>query len=243
MAVARLVEHYEEKYAHEEGRRTVALKPNPTDRFEAAVSAIHSNFKGGDLLEVGGGDGTIARSLVATGLPFNSYVLTDLSPTRAKTAANSISDPRVSGFALDLENAEALGDRQFDAVMMVALIEHLVDPISAMQQVRRFVKPGGFVYIDTPNIAKFTRRIKLALGQFPSTASKDEGLVTYAGKPVDLYDEGHLHYWTFRSMREMLVRHCGFEWVEPAPYGSAGVPGPIARAWPEMFSDLAVIAR
>ena len=47
---------------------------------------------------------------------------------------------------------------QFDAIIMNALIEHLIDPLRAMQGIRKLLRPGGLVYIDTPNLAKFTRQ-------------------------------------------------------------------------------------
>jgi len=52
---------------------------------------------------------------------------------------------------------------------MLALIEHLIDPLGAMQRIHRLLKPGGFVFIETPNIAKFTRRAKFT----PGTVSLD----------------------------------------------------------------------
>jgi hypothetical protein len=104
------------------------------------------------------------------------------------------------------------------------------------------------VYIDTPNVAKYTRRIKLLLGRFPSTASLNEGLTTYAGQPVDLHDEGHLHYFTFRSLSNMLTERCGFSRVAKISYpGEKIVLGRhfhslLAGIWPEMFSEIALVA-
>jgi hypothetical protein len=118
-----------------------------------------------------------------------------------------------------------------------------------MQGVRRLLAPGGFVYVDTPNVAKYTRRAKLLLGRFPSTASRDEGLTTYDGRPVDLHDEGHLHYFTFRSLSRMLLTRCGFSRIEKLPYfvgrSLLGRRGDhrLARLWPGMFSELCVVAR
>lgn len=241
MADEGLQRHYEQKYAHEVhgSEKTVGLNRRPSNRYEAAVATMHRTFRGGDILEVGGGDGIVARSLLKTGLAFDRYTLTDLSEARSTGAARSLADPRFDAFSLDVEKStDVLDGRRYDAILMIALIEHLIDPIRAMTRIRSLLKPNGFVYIDTPNIAKYTRRIKLLAGYFPSTASTDEGLRTYGGQSVDLYDEGHLHYWTFRSMRGMLTHYCGFSDVEPAAYGH-----PLSGIWPQMFSDLAIVAR
>jgi SAM-dependent methyltransferase len=251
MSNERLVQFYERNYAHEASgsTRVVSLSDTPGDRFEACVHYIMRESTGPNILEVGGGDGTIARSLVKAGLKFSRYTLTDLSPTRAAGAASSFDDSRFNGFQLDVEEGLGALAGRYDAIIMTALIEHLIDPIAAMKNIRALLSEGGFVYIDTPNLAKYTRRIKLLLGQFPSTSSTDEGLTTYSGKPVSLYDEGHLHYFTFRSLSEMLKRYCGFRDVVQAPYwaGRRYLPArashQLAKAWPEMFSELAVIAR
>ena len=132
--------------------------------------------------------------------------------------------------------------------MLLALIEHLFDPLRAMQRVRRWLRPGGFAFVDTPNIAKWTRRAKLLCGRFPATASQSEGLVTYEGGPTDLYDEGHLHYFTFASLTRMLTQRCGFSRVERVSYASAphllGRRGSYALAClaPTLFSEIALVA-
>ena len=158
-----------------------------------------------------------------------------------------MSDPRVRFIQLDAEKIPDNEYGNYDAVIMIAIIEHLIDPLRAMQSIQKLLKPGGIVYIDTPNLAKYTRRIKLLFGQFPSTASKDEGLTTYEGEPADLYDEGHLHYFTFRSLSRMLVERCGFIRVEKQAYSSSNLFGTrvdhlLARLWPEIFSEVGLIA-
>ena len=117
-----------------------------------------------------------------------------------------------------------------------------------MQRVRRWLRPGGFAFVDTPNVAKWTRRAKLLFGRFPSTASREEGLRTYDGRPVDLLDEGHLHYFTFSSLTRMLTQRCGFSRVERVPYASAPhlvgrrVSYALACLAPGAFSEVCVVA-
>jgi len=42
-------------------------------------------------------------------------------------------------------------DDSFDAVVMNGLIEHLYDPISLLIEVRRILRPDGWLYFDAPN--------------------------------------------------------------------------------------------
>jgi hypothetical protein len=108
--------------------------------------------------------------------------------------------------------------------------------------------PWTWRYIDTPNVAKYSRRLKLLAGHFPSTSSLDEGLTRYDGEPVQLHDEGHLHYFTFRSLRRLLLERAGFERVEYLPYAARPAPlghrigHALARLSPELFSEVCLVA-
>ena len=251
MTISQLKGHYDSKYAHEAQGQSTSLITGwemPTDRFKAAVWAAHAYFKGGSILELGSGNGGVSRTLLATLPGLESYVASDWSEARVTGLRNGISDPRASVIQLDAEDIPSHFAEKFDAIIMVALIEHLIDPMSAMSKIRHALKPGGWVYVDTPNVAKWTRRLKLLAGQFPSTASRDEGLRTYEGGPVSLYDEGHLHYFTFRSLERMLKQYCGFSRVERVghyvgrfPLGDA-LGFELAKRLPTLLSDATVVA-
>jgi SAM-dependent methyltransferase len=51
-----------------------------------------------------------------------------------------------------------LRDETYDAVTMSHVIEHLHDPVSALQEVRRILKPGGTLWIVTPNVESIGHR-------------------------------------------------------------------------------------
>jgi SAM-dependent methyltransferase len=224
----------------------VPVVPRPANRFEACVRYFPRFFRGGRILELGAGSTLLSRSLLRAGVPAESIVLGEYSPERMRHIESTIDDPRLSVRHLDAEDLPAdLG--QFDAILMVAVIEHLVDPMAAMARIRHLLRPGGYVWINTPNIAKWTRRLKLLLGRFPSTAAWDEGLITYSRAPARLLDEGHLHYFTFRSLTRMLIDRCGFSRVVPVPHCespriSLALEDPLARLWPTMFSEVSVAA-
>ena len=246
-----LQKHYEHKYSHENKRaeiESIRRVRVPTPRFEAAVKFFPKYFRGGDILELGAGNGNVAKSLLEVDTRISSYTVGDISLPRLEGMAKNLKDDRLSILELDAENIPEDQYGKYDAVIMIALIEHLIDPLRAMQAIRRLLKPGGFVYIDTPNIAKYTRRTKLLLGRFPSTASKNEGLTTYSNEPVDLHDEGHLHYYTYRSLSQMLIQRCNFLRVKKLGYSSGRtilgktIHHLLVSIWPEMFSELVILA-
>jgi len=248
---ADLAGHYDAKYGAERAggdARVATPDAHPCDRHEACLHYFPQHFRGGQILELGAGSGLIARSLIAAGVDFEGYTATDLSPARVEGLRQSLDDPRIRVARLDAEAPDGDHRGRYDAVILLALVEHFVDPLRALRNVREMLKPGGFAYVDTPNIAKYTRRLKLLAGRFPGTASRDEGLLTLDGRPVDLHEEGHLHYFTYRSLSRLLLERCGFERVGRAPYASPPLPlgrrfhAGLARLRPELFAELALVA-
>ena len=246
-----LKDFYEQRYSFERNSSTLApikVVAIPTTRFEAAIRYFPQHFRGGDILEIGAGNGNVAKTLLMSNLNIKHYTLSDLSLARVEGIRKNLDDNRVVVQEMDAEEISEGEHDKYDAIIMIALIEHLVDPLGTMRRVRSLLKPGGFVYIDTPNIARYTQRIKLLLGRFPSTSTNNEGLTQYSGEPADLYDEGHLHYFTFRSLSLMLTERCGYSRVTKLKYpGGTTVFGKhihyiLAILWPGLFSELALLA-
>ena len=64
----------------------------------------------------------------------------------------------------EAERIAALG--QFDAVICMAVIEHIPPPVRwFMEMLASHVKPGGLLLIDTPNIGQYWHRVKLSQGK------------------------------------------------------------------------------
>jgi SAM-dependent methyltransferase len=237
-AIDRLQAHYDTKYADS---GTAALKPvrfsrYPRDRFEVAVY-LGSLFGKGSYLEIGAGDGS---TVLALKNKYDRLVATELSSVRVQKLQELFRDqPKVHIFQNNLEvDGLPFNDEEFDTVSMVAVIEHLIEPIGALREIHRVLKPGGHLIVDTPNIAKWTRRLKLMLGYFPSTASFQEGLLCYDEKTAtDLHDEGHLHYFTFRSLTRIAIERAGFRCSEIHGYGKTA----LHRIWPQIFSEICLI--
>jgi 2-polyprenyl-3-methyl-5-hydroxy-6-metoxy-1,4-benzoquinol methylase len=254
VTVDKLTEYYERAHAGERDAPPPELVPPdlawPADRFEAAAHDLAPRIRpGAKVIELAAGDGRLAESLRAGGVDFATYTVLELSRARLTGLRRHLTDERYRFVEGDVEDIRAAtADDTYDVVIMLALVEHLIDPMGAMAQIRELLRPGGFVYLETPNIAKWTRRIRLSFGRFPSTASYNEGLTTHGGDRATLYDEGHLHYFTFRSLELMLTERCGFDRIERLGYfnGPYSLPRPVggwlARTWPTMFSEVALAA-
>ena len=103
-----------------------------------------------------------------------------------------------------------------DRIISADTIEHIPDVYVAVAEMFRVLKPGGYLVINTPNIAFIKKRLLLLLGRFPSTSQANEGI----GSDI-LFDGGHLHYFTFRSLR-ILLEKAGFEMTKKIGYGKLG---------------------
>ena len=91
----------------------------------------------------------------------------------------------------------------------------------------RILKPKGTLVINTPNIAFLKKRLLLCLGRFPATSQPNEG----TGSDI-LYDGGHLHYFTFISLK-IILQNAGFQMVRKIGYGQFGY---FHRLWPALLS-------
>ena len=105
--------------------------------------------KGEKVLDIGCGDGSFLKCAAQIG-----WEAWGVEPD-AKAAA------RLSGFKVlqgNLPNIP-LPDASFDFITLSHVIEHLHDPVAALKEIHRLLKPGGQVWIATPNIESFGHRM------------------------------------------------------------------------------------
>jgi len=93
------------------------------------------------------------------------------------------------GFAVyqapDLKDA-GLSANQFDACVLIEVAEHLPKPKTTLAEAFRLLKPGGVLYVTTPNFASFR-----ALLQREEWAA--------------VIPTGHLYYFTAESLMKLLA--------------------------------------
>jgi SAM-dependent methyltransferase len=101
---------------------------------------------GGTYAETGCGGGAACAVVAQTA----SVVGFDVSPI-----ALEIAGKRCEGLPAEFHMADAgaipLPDSSVDGAYSFEVMEHLWDPISALREMSRITKPGGFLLVSTPN--------------------------------------------------------------------------------------------
>jgi len=193
----------------------------PRNRLEAIV-AVGGN--GAAILDIGCGDGSL---LYQYRNRFDHLIGLEYSSTRLEHARHNLKNYKFTGIECSAEMISALDENSVDRIITADVIEHIPDVYAAAQEMFRILKPNGLLIINTPNIAFIKKRVQLALGRFPSTSQQNEGL----GSDI-LFDGGHLHYFTYRSLR-LLLERAGFAMVYRMAFGRWGS---VHHIWPPLTS-------
>lgn len=110
---------------------------------------------------------------------------------------------------------DPLGAEQFDLIILSHVLEHLLDPRSALSSLRKRLAPGGRVYAETPDAARYV--------EFPSV-------------PYYYFDSEHINHFD-RFALANLARASGFR-VELSGSKTLALMG--GHAYPAVFSLLSI---
>lgn len=103
------------------------------------------------LLDVGCGNGEFLSNAMACG-----WQVLGLEPDpKAAAAAQQRGVPVHIGGLASLDSETEV----FDVITMSHVVEHLHDPIQALHDCRRLLRPGGSLWLETPNIDSLGHRV------------------------------------------------------------------------------------
>lgn len=94
-----------------------------------------------EILEIGGGDGSVSERLLALGFDLTA---TEMSAESVDAMRRRFS--RNDRFRAELDedgSLDVLGDRQFDAVIFASVLHHIPDYLSAISTAVTRLRPGG----------------------------------------------------------------------------------------------------
>lgn len=188
----------------------ITLRGWPRDRVQAI---LHDAPVGETVLDVGCGNGYLLYQLRHK---FRHLIGLEYSAHRLEQARINLSDLAFTPIRGSAEDMSAVATESVECIVSADVIEHIPDVYAACAEMFRVLRPAGTLVINTPNVAFLKKRLLLLLGRFPSTSQPNEGL----GNEI-LFDGGHLHYFTFRSL-SLLLERAGFEIRHRTGFGRLG---------------------
>ena len=142
------------------------------------------------VLDLGCAKGGLATLLKARGEV--AVVGVEIDPEYAAAAAQHC-DRVVEA---DAEQLARRGDLEaelgrFDCLVAADVLEHLVDPWSALRAYAALLQPGGTAVVSLPNVAHWSTYAALLKGSWPRD-------------PEGIHDATHLRWFTLRDAHELL---------------------------------------
>jgi methionine biosynthesis protein MetW len=171
------------KYREEDGKI-----PNIDERTEIIMDLL---IGGERLLDIGCGDGSIS---ILNKHKFREIHGIDISETALREAAEKEVIVRLINL-----NEQPIPNKNsyYDAILCMDLIEHVIDPLNVLVEIKRVLKHNGQLLLTTPNIRYFRQLWKLIrLGEFPHTAGNSD--IVWGG--------GHIHYFTIKDITGLLEK-------------------------------------
>lgn len=94
-------------------------------------------------------------------------------------------------------------EQSFDLIVFTEVFEHLhINPLFTIKEIRRVLKPDGYVVFTTPNLYSLKRIGKFLLGR----GIIDHPLVVFK-QAEDLGHAGHIREYTSKEIRDILESH------------------------------------
>ena len=175
--------HY---YADRIGKEKSELYcPITTSRYQDLLESFKKNCTGNKLLDFGCGQGHFVEVAVKSGWEASGIELSDPAVTICQNF--NLPVKKLDLFSSDLK------PRAYDIISMFEILEHLSQPAKALTRLEELLKPGGLLYLTTPNFASLDRKL---LGP--------QGEIIY---------RGHLSYFTPDTLKHLINRHSTFETI------------------------------
>jgi SAM-dependent methyltransferase len=143
----------------------------------------------GRILDVPAGQGAFAQELLKLGYG-------DIDCLDINAEAFRLSDPRVRFHTHDVINPLPFPDGHFDYVFSIEGIEHFENPWTFTRELCRVLKPGGKLFISTPNTFSVDARLKyLVSGYFPRFRPLMQEPDKVLDHPIDDAHISPIYFW------------------------------------------------
>lgn len=192
--------YYKREYDVEKADEEYQIKLGYTSSHTMAIHAVAENSK---VVDIGGGQGKVAKELKAKSCTVTGI---DKRPLSERSNYDKF-------YQMDFDLDEIKFDMaEFDYVLLLDIIEHLSNPELFLDQLRvKFGLGQPKIILTTPNIAFFILRFQLLTGNF-----------NYGKQGI--LDKTHKRLFTFKSIKRLCIQ-CGYT-IEKVK----GIPAPFPKA-------------
>jgi 2-polyprenyl-3-methyl-5-hydroxy-6-metoxy-1,4-benzoquinol methylase len=176
----RFAEYYATSSKYDLSAEGALVSPFDVQRYQSEARFIAENCadRNARILDIGTATGEL---LVALGdFGFTNLHGVDPSPEAARRARDSHGLDVVSG---DVAAAIAWG-MSFGVVTLVAVLEHLVDPATTLQEIAELLDANGALYLLVPDASSFADHVDA---------------------PYQEFSVEHINYFTAASLRNLLA--------------------------------------
>ena len=144
--------------AYESWHERVQQETATADRPWHALVYAHlraTDLEGRDVLEIGCGRGELACELQTARTPPARLIAADFAHSAVRLGRARAASRAVEGVTWMVADVQHIGlpDASVDTVISCETIEHLPDPVQALREFRRVLRPGGRLILTTPNYA------------------------------------------------------------------------------------------
>ncbi len=171
-------------YAQYYGERNTSRMCNDLTRarYVELLAGFEPYRKTGKLIDIGCGFGFFLSVAHAAGWEVYGTEIAE----SAWTYFDRLGLPGGRIFKGDVAEAD-FPAASFDAATLIEVIEHVQDPARVLENIAELVRPGGLLYLTTPNFNSLTRRL---IGSSWSV----------------IHPQEHLSYFTPKTLYRMLVK-------------------------------------
>ncbi|WP_306119583.1 MULTISPECIES: class I SAM-dependent methyltransferase [unclassified Roseitalea] len=138
-------------------------------------------FGNGKVLDIGcGGGRQLPEPIVPFGVELSRQLARDADALMRKRGGHCVHADAISG-------TRSFAESSFDGVLLSSFLEHEINPLQLLAEVRRVVSTNGHVYVRVPNFGSVNRRVmdsKWCGFRYPD----------------------HVNYFTAASLRQMAQR-------------------------------------
>lgn len=144
--------------------------PWERSKFHTEYNSILAHYKvisclehvtGGSLLDLACGDGLMTAMFAKH---FRRVVGVDASSAHIAEAKNRVKNGEFHESLIENFKTE----EKFDAVFLLDIIEHVIDPIAILKKAASFLSPNGVLIVHVPNANAINRRLAVLMGTLTS---------------------------------------------------------------------------